>query len=88
MRRNKERKLIDGLALIANLKDELELHHEFVFYVKTILVSMSEEELNTLLKFRDEELGFWIGLLYKLKKENWELKEELAKLKGGDNELQ
>lgn len=88
MRRNKERKLIDGLSLIANLKDELELHHEFVFYVKTLLLAGSEEELNNLLKFRDEDLGYYVEFLYRLKMENFKLKEELAKLKGGTDELQ
>lgn len=44
MRRNKERLLIEGLSLIANLKDELEDYHK--------------------------------------------IKEELAKLKGGTDELQ
>lgn len=88
MRKNKERQLINGLSLIANLKDELELHHEFVFYVKTLVLAGSEEELNNLFKFRDENLGYYLDFLHRLKIENFKLKKELIELKEGNNELQ
>lgn len=87
MRRNKERKLIDGLSLIAELKDELENYHHFRDEIVLITIARNEADLDHIIKNNDDTLASYSYGVSELKRENFKLKEELAKLKGENNEL-
>lgn len=88
MRRNKERKLIDGLSLIAELKDELENYHHFRDEIVLITIARNEADLDHIIKNKDITLSAYAHSACELKKENFALKKELAKLKGETDELQ
>lgn len=81
MRKNKERQLIDGLVLIANLKDELEDYHYFYKQIRMIIVSENVDNMANIIANKNEDLGFLANYVYRLKVENLKLKEELTKLK-------
>lgn len=88
IRKNKERQLIDGVSLIANLKDELEDYHNFEKEIIMIIAARNEADLDHIIKNNNDTLASYSYGVTKLKKENFKLKEELAKLKGGKDELQ
>lgn len=88
MRKNREQTLIDGLALIANLKDELEDYHYFSKQIKMIVVAEKADNLSCVLANENDDLRLLTNYVYELKKESWKLKEKIEKLKGGTDELQ
>lgn len=88
IRKNKERQLIDGVSLIANLKDELEDYHNFEKEIIMIIAARNEADLDHIIKNNNDTLASYSYGVTQLKKENFKLKEELAKLKGGKDELQ
>lgn len=87
MRKNKDRKLIDGLSLIANLKDELEDYHNFEKGIILTIVARNEADLDRIIKNNNDTLSSYTNGVIQLKMENFKLKEELSKLKGEKNEL-
>lgn len=87
MNQNKEEQLIKGLSLIAKLKDELEDYHYFKNEVLMVTLARNEADLDIIIKNRDEQLSACVYILCELKKENFALKKELAKLKGETDEL-
>lgn len=87
MNQNKEEQLINGLSLIAKLKDELEDYHYFRKEILMITLARNEADLDHIIKNDDEQLSASAYCVCQLKKENFALKKELAKLKGETDEL-
>lgn len=70
------------MSLIANIKDELENYHNFEKEIILTIAARNEADLDRIIKNNDDTLASFSYGVSELKRENFKLKEELAKLKG------